>query len=282
MTNIALAPSPMFMNASTFTQLPHHTPLDRRVASPSSRQHKSRILSYGTDMWAYTEDGAPSSALPSTPRPSRLDRFSTPRIEETPFDVTSTPSRHLDFNFGQPSLFSLTPLGARSRFGSIMMENTPFPAKIGVGAKSHLSEGISRHDFLKDLGMDGIAMASGGSAGSAGSAGPSVPVGLGGSPLTPLTPGATPTSGATGASARWPHPSLLGAHNLSPSPFAQRKSSYSAGLGLAHGLHSPGLAGMGHGLHSPGLGSGKMSSVRSSSKSALGLGMAIREGDESD
>ena len=294
MTNIALAPSPMFVNSSTFTRLPHHTPRDRRVASPSSRQHKSRILSYGTDMWAYTEDGAPASALPTTPRPNRLDRFSTPRIEETPFDVTSTPSRHLDFNFGQPSLFSLTPMGARSRFGSIMMENTPFPAKMNTSIRSgnstgqsHLSEGISRHDFLKDLGKDGVA--SGASA--SGTSGTSVGGGaiLGGSPLTPHTPGATPGTGAgvgTGAGARWPHP-LLGAHNLSPSPFTQRKSSHSHGL--PHGLHSPGLGlahGMGHGMHSPGSGlgsSGKLSSVRSSSKSGLGLGVALREqGDESE
>ena len=209
MANIALAPSPMFVNSSTFTQHPQNTPLNRSIASPSSRKHKSRILSYGTDMWAYTEDGAPSSVAPSTPRPSRMDRFSTPRIEETPFDVTSTPSRHLDFNFGQPSLFSLTPLGARSRFGSTLLEATPFPKKDSTGTKSHLSEGISRHEFLKELGSGGTEQ---------------------GSPATPGT--------------RWPH-ALLGAHNLSPSPFAPRKAS-----------------------------SGKLSSVRST-KSGLGLGMPL-------
>ncbi|ORX34658.1 hypothetical protein BD324DRAFT_652925 [Kockovaella imperatae] len=217
MHNIALAPSPMFVNSATFTQHAQHTPLNRAMASPSSRQHRSRVLSYGTDMWAYTEDGAPSSVLPSTPRPARADRFSTPKIEETPFDVTSTPSRHLDFNFGQPSLFSLTPLGARSRFGSSLLEATPFPSKGSAGSKNHLSDGISRHDFLKELGKgEGVA-------------GAAIP----GSPATPGT--------------RWPH-ALLGAHNLSPSPFGGRKAS------------GPG---------------GKLSSMRSSSKSGLGFGLPI-------
>lgn len=100
-TSIALAPSPMFGLKRNFAQAAAEaqTPLNRAHGSPSSRPHQSKILSYGTDMWnAYIEE--PSSAAPSTPGPTRTGRFSTPGIEDAPFDVTSTSFRHLDFNFG--------------------------------------------------------------------------------------------------------------------------------------------------------------------------------------
>ena len=205
LTTIALAPSPMFVSGATFSQAAAsaRTPKNRTIGSPSSRNHRSRILSYGTDMWAYTEDG-----FPSTPIPTRPDRYSTPRTEEAPFDVTSTPSRHLDFNFSQPSLFSLTPLGGRSRMPTTMLiDRTPFRAhNQGIGA-DHLVP--SRHEFFKELNK-------------------------GGDPASPQT--------------RWPH-ALLGAHNVSPSPFGHR-TSFSGN---------------------------KMSSMRSSSRSGLGLGMSIEK-----
>lgn len=218
-TNIALAPSPVMYPNPAFTHISTtaRTPLNRTMASPTSRQHRSRILSYGTDMWAYTEDGPPSSVAPSTPGPSRPDRFSTPRIDDAPFDVTSTPSRHLDFTFGQPSLFGLTPLGARGRVTSgALAEGTPLGSHgAGFGSRGRNVSGApmsdmipSRHDFLRDLNK-----------------GPQTEV-----PASPST--------------RWPH-ALLGAHNLSPSPFGHRRSASG----------------------------NKFSSVRSSSKSGLGFGV---------
>jgi len=212
-TNIALAPSPMMFPNPSFSQVAAvtRTPMNRTHASPTSRQHRPRILSYGTDMWAYTEDGAPSSAAPSTPGPSRLERYSTPRIDDAPFDVTSTPSRHLDFAFGQPSLFGLTPLGGRGRVTSgVMLDTTPYGTRPRpTGGVVPMSEAIpSRHDFLRDLNK-----------------GPATEV--------PASP-----------SSRWPH-QLLGAHNLSPSPFGHRRT----------------------------VSGNKMSSMRSSSKSGLGMGL---------
>ena len=198
---IALAPSPMFMNGATFSQnaASARTPMNRAVNSPSSRNHRSRILSYGTDMWAYTEDGPPSTPIPSGP-----ERHTTPRLDEVPFDVTSTPSRHLDFNFSQPSLFSLTPLGGRSRIPSTMlMDGTPFRAR-----NSSVAEGIApRHEFFRELNK-------------------------GTEPASPQP--------------RWPH-ALLGAHNVSPSPFGHRRT----------------------------LSGNKMSNLKPSSRSGLGIGMAV-------
>ncbi len=203
-TMIALAPSPMFMNGATFSQAAAsaRTPLNRAVNSPSSRNHRSRILSYGTDMWAYTEDGPPS-----TPMPALSDRYATPRIDDAPFDVTSTPSRHLDFNFSQPSLFSLTPLGGRSRLASgMLMDGTPFRPRGPSIADGSMP---SRHDFFRELSK-------------------------GGEPASPQT--------------RWPH-GLLGAHNVSPSPFGHRRS----------------------------MSGNKMSSLRSSSRSGLGFGVQMEK-----
>ncbi|ORY34324.1 hypothetical protein BCR39DRAFT_195717 [Naematelia encephala] len=209
MTNIALAPSPMFNTTYAQGMALARTPANRTVGSPTSRNHRSRILSYGTDMWAYTEDGAPT---PSTPAPAaRPDRFSTPRIDEAPFDVTSTPSRHLDFNFAQPSLFSLTPLGGRGRLPStLLLDGTPFRARNLSGAAEAIP---SRHDFLKELNKDSTV---GVNAMSFGAGGPATP-------------------------SRWPH-QLLGAHNVSPSPFGHKRN----------------------------LSGNKLSSMRSSSRSGLG------------
>ena len=218
-SDIALAPSPVMFANPSFTQMASvaRTPLNnRQLASPTSRQHRSRILSYGTDMWAYTEDGPPSSVAPSTPGPSHLERFSTPRLEDMPFDVTSTPSRGLDFGYGQPSLFGLTPIGGRPRVTSgMLVDTTPWGAKRTGPPVAPMSDIMpSRHDFLRDLNKG---------------------------PQTEL-----PASPST----RWPH-QLLGAHNVSPSPFNHRRT----------------------------LSGNKMSSMRSSSKSGLALG-AMEEKDE--
>jgi len=208
LTTIALAPSPMFVTGATFSQAaasartPLNRPLNRTVHSPSSRNHRSRILSYGTDMWAYTED-----VPPCTPMPTRPDRYSTPRIEDAPFDVTSTPSRHLDFNFSQPSLFSMTPFGGRSRMPSAMlMEGTPWRSRNTCAADGLVP---SRHDFFRELNK-----------------------------------GAEPAS----PQMKWPQ-ALLGAHNVSPSPFGHRRS----------------------------MSGNKMSSMRTSSRSGLGLGMPMEK-----
>lgn len=215
-TNIALAPSPMFPNPA-FSQLAPvtRTPINRVLASPTSREHRPRVLSYGTDMWAYTEDGAPSSVAPSTPGPSRPDRFSTPRIDDLPFDVTSTPSRGLDFTFGQPSLFSLTPLGPKGRVPSgVFGDPTPFGARARTttAGAAPMSEMISsRHDFLRDLNKG--AQSEG--------------------PVTPST--------------RWPH-ALLGAHNLSPSPFGHRRTVSGNKLSSMRSSSKSGLGGLGLGL----------------------------------
>ena len=219
-SDIALAPSPIMLSNPSFTQMASaaRTPLNSRPQeSPTSRQHRPRILSYGTDMWAYTEDGPPSSVAPSTPGPSRQERFSTPRLEDMPFDVTSTPSRGLDFTFGQPSLFGLTPIGGRPRVTSGMLADiTPYGLKRTGPITAPLSEIIpSRHDFLRDLNKG---------------------------PQTEL-----PASPST----RWPH-QLLGAHNVSPSPFTHRRT----------------------------LSGNKMSSMRSSSKSGLTMGVFLEEKDE--
>ena len=231
MANIALAPSPMFVNPATFAQAAAatRTPLNRVLASPASRQRRSRILSYGTDMWTY-EDGAPSSAAPSTPGPSRMNRFSTPRLDDAPFDVTSTPSRHLDFSFGQPSLFALTPLGGRGRVsaggaGGMLVDGTPYSRRAGrpsMPMTQPLSEMIpSRHDFFRELNKG---------------------------PMTEM-----PASPQT----RWPH-ALLGAHNVSPSPFGGHRKS------INH-LSS---------VSSAAANTNKTSSLRSSQRSGLGLGMS--------
>jgi hypothetical protein len=205
MANIALAPSPIFPTGPSFAGTAR-TPLGRVVGSPTSRQHPTRILSYGTDIWQYTED----ANTPTTPAPTRPDRFSTPRIDDAPFDVTSTPSRHIDFNFGQPSLFSLTPLGGRGRIPStVFPDGTPFRARVLSGAATMLDP--TRHDFLRDLNKEAVP---------------------------PSTPGMVPAS----PQVKWPQ-QLMGAHNLSPSPFAHRRSFSGGG--------------------------GKMSSMRNSSKSGL-------------
>ena len=203
LATIALAPSPIFVSGATFSQAANsaRTPMNRAINSPSSRNHRSRILSYGTDMWAYTETGPPS-----TPIPTGVKSYSTPRIDEAPFDVTSTPSRHLDFEFSQPSLFAYTPLGPRSRIPStILTDGTPFRAR-----NTSLADGIApRHEFFRELNK-------------------------GSEPASPQP--------------RWPH-ALLGAHNVSPSPFGHRRT----------------------------LSGNKMSNMKPSSRSGLGLGMALEK-----
>ncbi|KAK4683896.1 hypothetical protein P7C73_g6315, partial [Tremellales sp. Uapishka_1] len=211
--NVALAPSPMFAGSAMAANT--RTPLHRAVQSPG-RPHRSRILSYGTtDMWSYTEDTAP----PSTPIPSRTlsDRFSTPRIDDAPFDVTSTPSRHIDFNFGQPSLFSLTPLGGRTRMPSAMFDGMTPLQRRNPSVNQAFSESIipSRHghDFFRELNR-------------------------GANPIAPYT---TDLQASPRRSL-----GLLGAHPVSPSPFiaghrrnlsanklsSMRSSSSRSGLGL--------------------------------------------------
>ncbi|OCF34969.1 hypothetical protein I316_03516 [Kwoniella heveanensis BCC8398] len=195
--HIALAPSPMFVTSATLSAGMGHarTPMSRVVSSPK-RPERARMLSYGSaDMWAFTEDGAP----PSTPAPIVGDRYSTPRIDDAPFDVTSTPSRHLDFNFGQPSLFSLTPLGGRSRVPSNMLiDGTPIRGMArnfsGPGGPLEPMSVPSRADFFKELNKS-----------------------------APHTIGGTRDENIPPVSPRWPH-GLLGAHNLSPSPFGHKRS----------------------------------------------------------
>ncbi|WVR03447.1 hypothetical protein IAU60_000438 [Kwoniella sp. DSM 27419] len=233
--HIALAPSPMFVSAASISAGMGNTrtPLSRVVSSPK-RPERARMLSYGSnDMWAFTEDGAP----PSTPAPIVGDRYSTPRIDDAPFDVTSTPSRHLDFNFGQPSLFSLTPLGGRSRMPTAMLiDGTPvrgIPRNVSGpgGPLEPMTMSVpSRADFFRELNKS--TTASGGIGGLRDENAP------------PVSP-------------RWPH-GLLGAHNLSPSPFGHKRS----------------------------LSGNKMSSMRSSSRSGIlapglmGLGVAEEKEEE--
>ncbi|KAK8845431.1 hypothetical protein IAR55_006144 [Kwoniella newhampshirensis] len=220
--HIALAPSPMFVTGAHMSST--RTPVGRMMGSPQ-RPQRARMLSYGSnDMWQFTEDGAP----PSTPAPVMHDRYSTPRIDDAPFDVTSTPSRHLDFNFGQPSLFSLTPLGGRSRVPSTMLiDGTPLRGMMrnisGPGGPLEPMSVPSRADFFKELNK--------------------------GSSTGPLSAGAGDVH--TPVSPRWPH-GLLGAHNLSPSPFGHKRQ----------------------------LSGNKMSSMRSSSRSGLGLGMTEEKDEE--
>lgn len=217
--NIALAPSPIFMSTAHFSQnAPIRTPINRGVASPTSRNHRSRILSYGTDMWAYPSDDAGLLPTPSTPAPADA-RFTTPRVEDTPFDVTSTPSRHIDFNFGGPSLFSLTPLGGRSRIPSNIMSDTPLTYRHRMASQSDGPSGVGgRHDFLRDL------------------AGPSTGA------VAPQSPGG----------GRWPH-ALLGS-SINPSSLGHRRT----------------------------LSGNKMSSMRNSSRSGLGLGLPLGASNEDD
>lgn len=224
-SDIALAPSPLF---PTFNQAAANsrTPLSRAIASASSpgRAPRARMLSYNEgEFWSTFDEGG---ALPSTPL-SKTDRFSTPKVDDVPFDVTSTPSRHIDFSFGQPSLFSLTPLGGRSRIPSNMLTDTvtPFRGR-NVSFGQPLTEMIpSRHDFLKDLNRGGNGNGSGPSTAA-----------------HPHSEGAVP---ASPSSSRWPH-GLMGAPLVSPSPFGHRRtasgnkmsslrSSSKAGLGFAMG-----------------------------------------------
>ncbi|WWC97139.1 hypothetical protein V866_004018 [Kwoniella sp. B9012] len=223
--HIALAPSPMFTAGVSHGIPSTRTPLSRVVSSPK-RPERARMLSYGSaDMWSFTED---NNQPPSTPAPiigGSSDRYSTPRIDDAPFDVTSTPSRHLDFNFGQPSLFSLTPLGGRSRVpSSMLVDNTPIRgisvarniSFSGAVGSAETMTTISRSDFFKDLNSK-----------------------------QPNTPGAG-SENIPPSSPRWPV-GLLGAHNLSPSPFS----------------HTPGG-------HKRNLSANKLSSMRSSSRTGNG------------
>lgn len=256
-SHIALAPSPMFPSFSQAAAAAR-TPLSRAIASASagspSRPQRARILSYGADgdIWSsFTEDGASGSTMaPSTPA-QNLDRFSTPRIDDAPFDVTSTPSRHIDFNFGQPSLFSLTPLGGRSRITSgmlgmglmganaaglgvgMMYDQTPIPMRgrnVSFGAPLTELGPTRGHEFFKELNK-----------GAGGGMGLNAPHTVSGSGLQsiPMDVPLSPTMSMS-TSNRWPH-TLMGAHNVSP---------------LAKGLG-----------HRRTLSGNKMSSLRSSSNS---------------
>ncbi|WRT63645.1 uncharacterized protein IL334_000568 [Kwoniella shivajii] len=237
--HIALAPSPMFASSATLSAgMSTRTPQNRVVSSPK-RPERARMLSYGsTDMWAFTEDGGP----PSTPAPVVGDKYSTPRIDDAPFDVTSTPSRHLDFNFGQPSLFSLTPLGGggRPRIPSnMLMDNTPIRGmarnisfsggpNIG-GSLEPLSMSVpSKADFFRELNK---------SASTPGT-------GPGGFVRDENVPPVSP---------RWPV-GLLGAHNLSPSPFGQKRN----------------------------LSGNKLSSIRNSSRTGVPMGAGLTEEKEEE
>ncbi|KAI9635879.1 uncharacterized protein MKK02DRAFT_44576 [Dioszegia hungarica] len=212
--NIALAPSPIFASSSQFSQAGPSvsTPANRGgIASPTSRNHRSRILSYGSDMWAPFGEEPGAVQAPTTPVPSDT-RFTTPRIDDAPFDVTSTPSRHLDFNFGAPSsLFALTPLGGRSRVTSNMMSDTPLTYRHRLASHSENQAMSGRHDFLRDL------------------AGPSA-----------VGPPSPSSAGRRG-------PSLLGAGSIGSASMGHRRT----------------------------LSGNKMSSMRNSSRSGLGLGMPI-------
>ena len=133
-----LAPSPVFMPPFRAAAAAIQTPsVTRRFGSPT-RPQRSRMFSFGA-----AENWFDEVQTPSTPLPKASERFSTPRIDDAAFDVTSTPSRHLDFNFGQPSLFSLTPLGGRSRIPSMLAMDTPLRMRQPSFA--------GQHDFLKDL-----------------------------------------------------------------------------------------------------------------------------------
>ncbi|WWC85744.1 uncharacterized protein L201_000610 [Kwoniella dendrophila CBS 6074] len=300
--HIALAPSPMFVTSVNhgFGLPSTRTPISRIVSSPK-RPERARMLSYdgSNDLWSQytnhnldnndneTEDNnsSNSNGPPSTPAPimnshrsnshsrsNTNDKFSTPRIDDTPFDVTSTPSRHLDFNFGQPSLFSLTPLGGRSRVpSSMLVENTPIrgisiarnisfsgpgpilsgfsasinnnlesvPMSFPHNSNSNNNSGHSRSDYLKDLSRS--------------------------------TPGSsTRDENFPPVSPRWPV-GLLGAHNLSPSPFGNshdRKSSLNGSSnGGGGGGHKRNLSG-----------NNKLSSMRSSSRSGLPISANTQSG----
>ncbi|RXK38689.1 hypothetical protein M231_03999 [Tremella mesenterica] len=209
--NVALAPSPMFAMAPTTT---FRTPVAREISSPR-RPHRSRVLSYEhADYFTFPED-TPGNGPPSTPAPIRPNRHSTPRHDDA-FDVTSTPSRHIDFNLGGPSLFSLTPLGGKGRVASGAVE-TPIRRSLAHGIM-----GSEPSEFFRELnrgsGIEGVGIGSG----------------IGMSPQS-----------------RWPH-TLMGTHTLTPSPFGHKRS----------------LSGN----------AGRLSSIRSSSRS--GLGMAFEEHDD--
>ncbi|WVN87313.1 uncharacterized protein L203_102491 [Cryptococcus depauperatus CBS 7841] len=236
--HIALAPSPMFASGKVSNA---RTPLNRLDRSPHSRRHR-RILSYGSDIWTFQDDVAP----PSTPAPVVHDRYSTPRINDTPFDVTSTPSRHLDFNIGQPSLFGLTPLNGngRSRVSSGMLtENTPVlranPRSVSnTGGPLELIYVPSRADFFRELSKGHAPH----------SAGPSThhshASGLHRQPSSGPNGAGDRENGLSASSPRWTH-SLLGAHPLSPSPCS--------------------------GGHRRSMSANKLSSIRSSSRTGLGI-----------
>ncbi|WVW81718.1 hypothetical protein I302_103714 [Kwoniella bestiolae CBS 10118] len=234
--HIALAPSPMFTSGVHTHGLPStRTPMSRVVSSPK-RPERARMLSYGSaDMWSFTEDN--NQQPPSTPAPIINDRYSTPRIDDAPFDVTSTPSRHLDFNFGQPSLFSLTPLGGRSRVpSSMLVDNTPIRGmsvarNISFSGAVGGSETLTRSDFFKDLNKT--------------TPGSSMSMSMRDENIPPLSP-------------RWPV-GLLGAHNLSPSPFS----------------HTPGG-------HKRNISANKLSSMRSSSRSGAAGGIQSLIAEEKD
>ena len=228
-SDIALAPSPSFTSFNNAANN-SRTPLGRAIASASSpsRAPRARMLSYDNDIpLQWSEFLHYPVAAPSTPVFRSGDRFSTPKIDDLPFDVTSTPSRHIDFNIGQPSLFSLTPLNGRSRIPSGMLTDhmTPFRGR-NVSFGQPLTDMIpSRHGFLNDLGRGGNG------------SGPSAP-------SVPYSEGAVP---ASPSSTRWPHGhGLMGAPHVSPSPFGHRRtasgnkmsslrSSSKAGLGYAMG-----------------------------------------------
>lgn len=235
-SDIALAPSPIF---PSFNQAASHsrTPLGRAIASVGTpgTAARARMLSYNdNEFWAMYDDTGAAPGAPSTPNHHKSDRFSTPKVDEVPFDVMSTPSRGVGFDFGQASFFSLTPLNGRGRVpsgaGISALTETPFrPRNVSFG-QPLTDVGPSRSEFFRDLNRaNGSASASG--------AGPS-------GPTAPHTDGAVP---ASPSSSRW-GPSLLGAQHLSPSPFgghrrtasgnkmSSLRSSSKAGAGLGFGI----------------------------------------------
>jgi hypothetical protein len=155
---LALAPSPMFAGDSGLVQA---TPMGHRTPfSPAPSRQRARVLSYGTDLWG--SGGGDSSPTTPVPPPRIPNHFSTPRPEDSVFDVNSTPSRHLNTDprmAGQfNSLFAVTPLMGRSQNAPGMLaQDTPVPGRRNVSGGPHANSDtgvVSRHEFLQGLTAD--------------------------------------------------------------------------------------------------------------------------------
>lgn len=154
---VALAPSPMF--AGEAARAAGGGPLEMRTPNSPSRssRQRGRVLSYGGDLWGIS-GGAEEPSTPVPPPRNPVDHFSTPLVDDSIFDVNSTPSRHLDTDprmGGQfSSLFAMTPLMGRSRnTNSVLIAgDTPMQPAGAGGHRIPFSDGIaSRHQFLQGL-----------------------------------------------------------------------------------------------------------------------------------